>query len=703
MAAQTYLHDARSALAAAWHGVRAEVSRALVRLPSPYLLGAVVALAALGVTRLTLDLLAGAHFLVLLGAVCLAAVYGGARAGLAAVALSGAGYLLVVAGDAWTSLAGTSAVHHATRLGLFVVVGVVESFAVGSVRLGAPWRRHAGVQAQRRSERHRRVRFRIHEEFELLRMMANHLAEGLVALDQHGRVAFMNASARRILGWAERELAGKPFDEMVHARSGDGAPCTPESFPLTSVLSRGQAVQGQDLVFRRKDGSDFPVAYTSSPIPRRGRVVGAVLTFQDFSEHVRMEHGERFIARATHALTESIDWEATLRRVAQLAVPFLGDWCLVALDDERGLRAVAAAHADAGKARAIDDLLERYPLVRDAEHGIGKIMTTSAPELVPEVDVDAFVAERGEGARIRADILRELGLRSYLGVPLVARGKTLGAIAFAFATTPRRYGPGELAIAEELARRCALAIDNARLYREAQEATRTREELLAIVSHDLRAPIGAVQIAAGLLARRMDEGGWPELKRTADTLKRATARAARLVDDLVDWARLERGRFRLERAAHDATAIARDALALAEPAARQQGVTLDLQACPQAGAADCDRHRVLQVLANFIDNALKVMPVGGALRLAVRRQGSEVVFAVSDTGPGIAEQDLQHVFDRYYRGSGAKYEGSGLGLAIARGIVEAHGGRITASSAPGEGATFTFTLPAAALVAPAGE
>jgi signal transduction histidine kinase len=164
----------------------------------------------------------------------------------------------------------------------------------------------------------------------------------------------------------------------------------------------------------------------------------------------------------------------------------------------------------------------------------------------------------------------------------------------------------------------------------------------------------------------------------------------------VDAARLEGGRLALARAAHPAAELAREALAVAEPVASAQGVTLSVDVAPEAGTVDCDAHRVLQVLSNLVDNSLKAMPSGGALRLAVRRGGEEVAFEVSDTGPGIAPEDQPRVFERWWRSPGARWAGSGLGLAIARGIVEAHGGRIALRSAPGEGTTFTFTLPARA-------
>jgi len=357
--------------------------------------------------------------------------------------------------------------------------------------------------------------------------------------------------------------------------------------------------------------------------------------------------------------------------------------------EPNGLRIAAAEHLDPG----LGELLARCPLDPAAAHGAAWVVAQGRPELVPDVDVEAFAAGAAPEARRRREILREVGLSSFLAVPLVARGRTIGALAFGRRAW-QRHGAGELQIARELASRCAQAIDNARLYREARAATRSREELLSVVSHDLRSPITAVQLAAGIVARRTSESGSAP-PRAVETLVRAAAAAMRLVDDLVASARLERGTLTLERAPHDAAAVAREAAAVEEPIAQDRGLNLSVEVAADAGAVDCDAHRVLQVLSNLLGNALKVVPPGGSIRLAVARSGREVRFSVADTGPGIAPEDLPHLFERYWRSPRATYAGTGLGLAIVRGIVEAHGGKVDVASTLGEGTTFTFTLPAA--------
>lgn len=630
-----------------------------------------------------------------MAAVCLAALFGGAGPGLTATAICAAGYPFVAELDVVAIPPGDLPVH-AVRLALFLVVGLAQSLGAGALRRSQRESRRARLRSELRAERQRRARLRSAEQLEVLRAVTGDLAEGLCALDERGKLVFMNAAASRLLGWEEAELLGREFHALVHPRRASGTALPAAECPLLAPLRGGGASQGQNEVFVRRDGSTFPVSYTSSPIERGGKVIGAVLAFQDFSAHERCEQGERFLAEASRTLTESLDWEATLQRVAELAVPFLGDWCLVVLEQQGRPQSVAVAASDPERAEAARALLERYPIDPEAAHGVGRILRTGEPELLEDTSVECFVLEDGPDASLRAELLRRLGIHSYLGAPLVARGRTLGAIAFGRAEGPRRYGAEELALARDLAARCALALDNARLYREAREATRSREEVLAVVSHDLRAPLGAALLASQLLGRLVPAGAAPELQRAAETVRRATGRLARLVDDLVDFARLERGRLQIVRAVQDPAAIAGEALTMLEPLAVEQAVTLGLDAAPDLPPVSCDRHRILQVLANLLGNAVKVMPGGGAIRLSVRAAAGEVHFTVADTGPGIASEDVGRIFERYWRGQNPGYEGTGLGLAIARGVVEAHGGRIWVESAPRQGAAFTFSLPTGA-------
>jgi signal transduction histidine kinase len=283
-------------------------------------------------------------------------------------------------------------------------------------------------------------------------------------------------------------------------------------------------------------------------------------------------------------------------------------------------------------------------------------------------------------------------------VPMPARGRILGTMSFIAGESKRRYGPSDLAMAASLARRCALAIDNARLYAEAQRAIRARDDVLAIVSHDLRNPLHAIVMASNLLQR---PSSVERTRNHAAAIERSARRAGRLIRDLLDLSTLESGRVTLDRACVDVASLLVDAAALIQPLAAARGISVEVAHDAPAGTdAWCDRERIVQVFSNLLGNAVTFTPAGGRVALRAEVSGDEVRFAVSDTGPGVPAEHQAHIFDRYWKTRESR-QGAGLGLSIARNIVDAHGGRIWVESTPGSGATFVFTLPRApALLTP---
>jgi signal transduction histidine kinase len=261
----------------------------------------------------------------------------------------------------------------------------------------------------------------------------------------------------------------------------------------------------------------------------------------------------------------------------------------------------------------------------------------------------------------------------------------------------RRYSTADLAVAQEVAHRAAMALENARLYRHAQRAIRTRDDFLAIVSHDLRNPLSSILAAAALLMRTLpvSEQGAQD-RRRAEVILLAAQRMLRLIGDLLDVAAIESGRLSMEKRRHAASVLVHDAIEMEQALATQKHLALESELC----AGDslevlCDRERVLQVFANLIGNAIKFTPEGGTITIRAEPHGDEALFAVTDTGPGIRPDELPHVFDRFWQVAETARLGTGLGLAIAKGFVEALGGRIWAESQVGAGATFFFTLPLA--------
>lgn len=386
---------------------------------------------------------------------------------------------------------------------------------------------------------------------------------------------------------------------------------------------------------------------------------------------------------------------SALDRVARLAVPVVADWCTVWLvdPDTREPNQVAVQHWNPARVRQVLELQQKYPPDPNSQYNP---LTTGKPHLYEEITVDMIPPEQRDADRIR--LLEELGLRSAVAVPIVVRGRTWGSISFVTAESRRRYTRHDLEMAEKLARLVAIALDDERMYREAMEAARAREELLQVVSHDLRNPLSAVLLKASQISRLMQEGNGVEtqrIARSAEGIAEASKQMRRLIEDLTDLSRIDTGnRVHIEPQRDEAVALAKAAVAAhrALAAARNLHLIEDLPVGPIPVV--CDRERVLQVFANVIGNAVKFSRDGGTIVVRVSRSQEGAIFAVTDSGPGIAPEHRRMLFNRYWQAKLMK-EGLGLGLYVAKGIVDAHGGRMWFESTPDVGTTFSFSLPLA--------
>lgn len=405
--------------------------------------------------------------------------------------------------------------------------------------------------------------------------------------------------------------------------------------------------------------------------------------------------GERFLAQVSDLLNSSLDYRATIQSVARLATGILAEYCIVHVDDGGDIRALGIAHADISREAGLRETLRLLPIGRTSRNPVVEVLRTGQPCLMARVgdtELDSLTGSSPNGER-----LRELGLSSVLIVPLTARGNTLGAISLARSGDATPYAETDLALVQELARRAALAVDNARLYREARREARARERTLGVVSHDLRNALNAATVHSDLLLEFAPEQlAGPKGRKQIVGLRRALAHMQRLVEDLLDAENIESGRLSLQLAPLDLGLLQAEIEELFAPLARDRDVALAVN-LPAAANLRGDHVRVVQVLANLIINALDFTPSGGRIEVRGKEVGDRLQVSVQDTGSGISEEDLPFVFDRHWRGTSParRSAGSGLGLTIVRGIVQAHGGATWVESVSGAGSTFHFTLPMA--------
>jgi signal transduction histidine kinase len=420
---------------------------------------------------------------------------------------------------------------------------------------------------------------------------------------------------------------------------------------------------------------------------------------RDLTTRRQVENRLALLAEAGPVLAGSLEFEATLANIAHLVVPRLADWCAVDMARPGGPpERLAVVHSDPARVRLAEELQLRYPPDPNREQGVPKVLRTGEPELVSAISEDLLEQVAQDADHLA--LLKQLGLRSYMIVPLRARGQSLGAISLVVAESGRHYGRDDLRTAQDLADRAALAIDNARLHREAQVEVRLREQLLAVVAHDLRNPVTAIKATADLLARQA-RAGRLEPDRLVDRLSTISATSVRMsaqIAELLDAARLRAGQpLELDREPTDLVALARRIAAQVQQTTTRHTIRFEPTVAELIG--EWDASRLERVLGNLLGNAVKYSPEGGDIRLEVElEQAAGQVWAcvaVIDRGIGIPEAEQAHVFERYHRGTNVvgRFPGEGIGLAGVKQVVEQHGGTISVASRPGHGSTFTVRLP----------
>lgn len=405
------------------------------------------------------------------------------------------------------------------------------------------------------------------------------------------------------------------------------------------------------------------------------------------------EARNRFLAEATETLASSLDYNQTLERIVHLSVRATADLAsLYWLEPDGSVRLSAIAAADPrheAVARELDALLPLH--VEQHDRALIRSMRSGKAELIE--DIPAGTRETWSPTPRAGELLAELAFRSYMAVPLLVRGRALGALALTTNARGRRLGPDDLALAEELARRAALAVENARLYREAQEASRLKDEFLATVSHELRTPLMAILGWTHLLRT----GRASDVARAAETIERNAQAQARIVEDVLDTSRIITGKLQLKLARVSLREVVRAAIDTVRPAAEAKSIELVTSVDFGVGDTLGDAERLQQVTWNLLANAIKFTPAGGRVEARLEREGAFARLTVVDSGQGIHPDFLPHVFERFRQGDSTMtraHGGLGLGLAIVRHLVELHGGYVSADSpGEGQGATFTVRLP----------
>jgi PAS domain S-box-containing protein len=535
----------------------------------------------------------------------------------------------------------------------------------------------------------------------------------LAIADFSGTFKQLNPSWERTLGFSHDELTARPLLDLVHE---DDREATAQQL---EALRSGAPITYFENRFASKSGGYRWLGWTAAPFTEEGLVYifARDLTERRRAEEERVkltreqtaraaaENSERraaFLAEAGVALTSSLDFGETLAKLVHLAVPVLADWCVVDVLDENGrARRLAVAHARPEDAALAEEVTAFAPSP-EGQAAEARALRPGQPALLV-ADARERLDEMADDADYRA-LLERLGLRSVMVVPIVSRERTLGVMSLWSTASARAFVRDDLDLAEELGRRAALAVDNARLYRASQEArataekaNRAKDEFLATLSHELRTPL--TPILGWTVMLRSGTLDPAAIQRGLEVIERNVRAQTQLIGDLLDVSRIITGKLRLEVSPIAIVPVIEAGVEAVRSSAEAKEITLAVEVPPEAPTITGDPDRLQQVVWNLVSNAVKFTPQHGRIDVRLRREGSSLTLTVTDNGKGIEPEFLPHVFERFRQADSTStraHGGLGLGLAIVRHLVELHGGTVSAESAGmGQGATFIVRLPLA--------
>jgi len=509
-----------------------------------------------------------------------------------------------------------------------------------------------------------------------------------------GAFTDLSPSFEIIVGSPVSDWIGKPFMSIVHAAD---LPLAEEIFRM---IVRGEVPPRHELRIHTKAGGYVIVEIRAVPRLESGRVVGGFGIARDITRRKRMEEVQNLLVEAGKVLALSRDPQETLDWITRLAVPVLGDWAQSFVIEEGQTKWRTGAHVDPRRGVYLTALIRRYPLALDAPSPLARVVRSGQAVLVPVVTDDLLRAYATNDAQLR--LLRALTPRSAMIVPLSVHERTLGAMAIVSSRPGYQYDLEDLAIADLLAQRASLAVENARLFAAerrartlAEAAVRERDEFLTIVAHELKTPITSLLGYSQLFTRHFDRGSTYTPNQVRGVLRVVVtqgSRLARLVNRLLSDSRLAAGTLTLVKERVDLSALVERVGRDMQETTTEHAIAVQT---PGKVNVTIDPLHIEQVMANVLDNAIRYSPNGGPIEVAVSEpSASGVRVSVCDHGIGVPTDQREHLFDRFNRAHANSYQsGLGIGLYTSRQIVELHGGQIAAEFPPGGGTCFVVTLP----------
>lgn len=534
------------------------------------------------------------------------------------------------------------------------------------------------------------VEQQLHRSAEQFRQLADAMPHIVWTAGPDGQIEFMNRQWTEFTG-LPATVGNAGWGEILHP--DDRLPAREQW--LVSLQKGVPFEMPLRLLQRSQRTYRWHLFRTVPALDDAGKIVRWFGTSTDIHNQKLAEQSSRYLADASAVLAEVVDYESTLHRIADLAVPRFSDWSAVDVADEDGrMRRLAVSHQDPLKVEIVHEVMRRYPPEPDAPRGPPAVFRTGEPEIVNDISDDILRQFARDEAHL--DLLQSLGLKSYICVPLVVSGQPLGVLTFATAQSGRSYTADDLSLATDLANRAAVAIENTQLYQALRDADRRKDEFLATLAHELRNPLAPIRNALQILKMpRVDAG---IVARSRDMMERQVEHLVRLVDDLLDVSRVMRGKIALRTERLELADVVARAVETVQPLIDAQGHELSIHLPSDPLLVDADVVRLAQVVGNLLTNAAKYTEPGGHIWLTANRVGQVIELRVRDTGIGIERPLLSKIFELFVQtdpSSTRARGGLGIGLTLVRNLVEMHHGTVEArSNGTGQGSEFIVRLPA---------
>ena len=537
----------------------------------------------------------------------------------------------------------------------------------------------------------------------LFRALIENSSDAIALVSHEGHFTYVSPSVQKILGFTPEELLGHNTLELFPPRH---LPAALEQFD-TVAKTPGLTATVEHICIH-KDGSLRWLESTITNHLHDPHIQAFVANFRGISERKQAEERQHILDQVSNLVVSSLDQQITLTEIAQLLVPSLADYCRIAiLDEQHQIQEIAVNHTDPDKVALVQALYDQYKDQAEPVYGVQKLLRTGKPELISNVsqDVLAHILVHPD----MLDILRELALKSYMGVPLIAHGRIIGAITFSSVQLSREYTKADLYFAQELARRIASALDNVHLYRQAQAEIRERknveealresearkDEFISMASHELKTPLTSLKGFTNLLQRRLTKQGDKQALHFLARMEEQLDKLTKLVSELLDVTKMQTGKLEFREERFFLNELVRETLENLQGTTETHHLQLEEVTDVQVPG---DKDRLGQVLINLLTNAIKYSPEADTVIVRVSADEHNAIVSVQDFGIGIAETHQEKIFERFYQvndDTEKTFPGLGIGLYISSQIVRGHHGRLWVESAKGAGATFYVSLPLA--------